>query len=211
MDPNPFDEKAATWDDDPAKIERARMVAEQIVGAVPVEATWTMLEYGAGTGLVSERLQHHLGHLTLVDTSAGMRAAIAAKVRDGRLPSGTQILDLDLSAGPVPDDRFDLIVTVLALHHVPLIERTLAAFATLLRPGGYVCVVDLDAEDGSFHNDASIPHHGFERQTLARLLEASGFGEVRIADCGELTREGRPFQLFLATARRVNAADVGQP
>ncbi|MEI2639123.1 MAG: hypothetical protein V9F03_09035 [Microthrixaceae bacterium] len=34
MFPDPFDEKAETWDDDPAHLERARMVAGRIAQEV---------------------------------------------------------------------------------------------------------------------------------------------------------------------------------
>src|SRR5690606_42045723 len=47
---DPFDEKAATWDDDPAKVERARVVADALRDAVPPGPTTRLLEYGAGTG-----------------------------------------------------------------------------------------------------------------------------------------------------------------
>jgi len=52
-----FDDRAATWDD-PDKIERARVVAEAIARAVPLDRTTRVFEYGAGTGLVSEQLAH---------------------------------------------------------------------------------------------------------------------------------------------------------
>ena len=47
MTSNSFDDKAATWDDDPAKVERSRVVAREIRDAVPLVGTERLLEYGA--------------------------------------------------------------------------------------------------------------------------------------------------------------------
>src|SRR5690606_25220064 len=82
---DPFDEKAATWDDDPAKVERARVVADALRDAVPLGPTTRLLEYGAGTGLVTQALRDAVGPVTLADTSAGMRAVMQRKVETGAL------------------------------------------------------------------------------------------------------------------------------
>ena len=67
-----FDERAKDWDSDPKKVERARVVAEAIRKAIPLEHSMKALEYGCGTGLLSFALQPDLGQITLADTSQGM-------------------------------------------------------------------------------------------------------------------------------------------
>ena len=79
-----FDEKAKTWDDDPAKVHRARVVAEAMRTAVPLDSSTRLLEYGAGTGLVSQFLAGHVGPITLAEPSAGMRSVMADKITAGR-------------------------------------------------------------------------------------------------------------------------------
>lgn len=201
MATNSFDEKAATWDDDPAKIERARAVARAIREDLPLDGSERLLEYGAGTGLVTEALRDAVGPVTLVDTSAGMREAMRAKVAAGAIPDA-RIWDLDLSVGPVPDERFDLVVTVMTLHHIADLGPVLAAFAELLEEGGHLCVVDLEAEDGSFHSDDFHGHHGFERDDLAAQLAAAGFSDVAFRDCYRIDRDGVDYQVFLAIGTR---------
>ena len=68
-----FDERAATWDDDPAKVERARVVAAAIRSTLALQGSERLLEHGAGTGLLSEALGADVGSITMADTSAGMR------------------------------------------------------------------------------------------------------------------------------------------
>lgn len=196
-----FDARAATWDD-PVKTERAAVVAREIIAAIPVGPGTRLLEYGAGTGLVTEALLDHVGPVTLADTSSGMREVMADKVASGRLPNA-RIWDLDLATAAPPDEQFDLVVTVLTLHHIPDLDPVLTAFARLLAPGGHLCVVDLEAEDGSFHGEGFAGHHGFARGWLTVRLEAAGFVDVAFRPCHTITRDDGTYPLFLATARRV--------
>src|SRR5436190_144034 len=64
-----FDARAETWDDDPAKVERARAVADEIIARVPLSRTMRALEYGCGTGLLSFMLRERVGDITLADVS----------------------------------------------------------------------------------------------------------------------------------------------
>ncbi len=201
--PEFFDEAAKTWDHDPAKVERARVVATQIVEIVDPSSDARLLEYGAGTALVAESLRDHVGAMTLADTSSGMREVMAAKVADGRLPGSTRIWDLDLeSQKPPAGEQFDLVVAVQVLHHVHDLATVLAHLAELLAPGGHLCVVDLETEDGSFHGEGFGGHHGFRRDDLAERLEVSGFADVAFRHAYDIDKDGRSYPLFLATARR---------
>lgn len=197
MSEDPFDEKAATWDSDPRHVARAKVVAQVIREQVDLNRSLRTMEYGAGTGLVSEELQGEVGPLTLVDTSAGMREVIAARVAAGRLPAVT-IESFDVSGGELPAERYDLIITVLTLHHVPDLAAALRGLHRLLAAQGRLCIVDLNKEDGSFHGEGFAGHHGFDRAELEGALRAAGFAAVRTVDCGQVERDDGKFPMFLA-------------
>lgn len=201
MTSNHFDEKAATWDHDPAKVERAEVVARAIVERVRPHSGTRLLEYGAGTGLVTQAMQEAVGPVTLADTSAGMRQVMADKIAAGLLPAG-RIWDVDLAVDATPDDEFDLIVTVLTLHHIHDVPAALGAFARLLAPGGHLCVVDLVAEDGSFHGEGFEGHRGFEQGPLTAQLEDAGFTGITYEICHHLERDGVSYPIFLVTGTR---------
>lgn len=198
-----FDEAALTWDADEAKVERARVVAEVLGQAIALRPSTRLLEYGAGTGLVTQALGDAVGPVTLADLSAGMREVMAAKVAAGTLPADARIWDLDLAeADPPADERFDLIVTVLTLHHILELDRVLHGFAALLADGGNLAIVDLEEEDGSFHGEGFGGHHGFARSALQARLEAAGFTDVAFRPCHHIERDTVTYPLFLATATR---------
>lgn len=201
-----FDARAATWDQDPAKIERAARIADCVAEQVRLGRGLRVLEYGAGTGLVSQALMDRVGPLTLVDTSSGMREVMAEKIRAGALPEGTRVWDLDLEQAGAdrPDERFDLVVGALVLHHVQDLATVLAGLAGLLHPGGALCIADLDREDGSFHahHDSFHGHDGFDRRELTAALSAVGLTDVTVTDCTTIEKEGRAYPVFLAVGRR---------
>jgi ubiquinone/menaquinone biosynthesis C-methylase UbiE len=201
--PSSFDDRAATWDDQ-AKTKRAQVVAAAVRRAAVVTESTRILEYGAGTGLVSQELARgSVGPITLADPSAGMREVMHSKVAAGALPADSRVWDLDLSAGGVPDERFDLVVTVMTLHHILDLTPVLEGFARLLDDGGRLCVVDLVKEDGSFHRDGDFHgHHGFDTGDLATRLESAGFTGVHVELVHEVVKNEVAYPVFLAACTK---------
>lgn len=198
-----FDDRASTWDDDPVKVERGRRAADAVADAVGLGATTRLLEYGAGTGLAAQALIGRVGPITLADPSEGMRTVMHAKVEAGTFPDDTRVWDLDLATDEVPDDRFDLAIALMSLHHVGTsdLDAVLGGLARLLTPRGHLAVVDLeDDPEGDFHRhlDDFEGSHGFRRDDLSARLTAAGFTDVAFSPCGTVDKDGQAFPLFLA-------------
>lgn len=200
-----FDSRARTWDADPAKVERAERVGDAIAAAVPGLSRMSVLEYGCGTGLLGFALQPKVVHVTLADSSREMLAVVREKIQ-ARGASNLAPLELDLAAGPTLQARYDLVCTLLTLHHIADVDGVLGKFLELLAPGGVLCISDLDAEDGSFHGPGFTGHHGFDRGDLGARIERAGFRNVRFTTVHEVEKVtgagARSFPLFLAIAER---------
>jgi SAM-dependent methyltransferase len=196
-----FDARAETWDDDQEHRDRAAAAAALVRETVPIDRSTRLLEYGAGTGLLAAALAADVGSVIVTDPSAGMRAVLARKLAAGVFGAG-QVLDLDLVRDPAPELEVDLVLALLSLHHVPELPPVLAGFAQVLADGGAVAIVDLEEEDGSFHDEGFDGHHGFPRERLAAELETAGFAAVAFRDGPVIEKEGRHYPLFLCTASR---------
>ncbi|HRF11288.1 MAG: ubiquinone/menaquinone biosynthesis methyltransferase [Candidatus Accumulibacter phosphatis] len=200
-----FDDKAKTWDSDPVKEERTLAVAIALRQRVPLAHDWHALEYGCGTGQLSFALQADLGRVTLADSSPGMLAVLQEKIIAAGL-SHLHPLALDLMTDPPPAERYDLIYTLMTLHHVTDTHRLLKVFHGLLRPGGWLGIADLDQEDGSFHGPGFTGHMGFDRDALRSQLAEAGFARADFSTCflmKKATDQGvREYPLFLAVATR---------
>jgi 2-polyprenyl-3-methyl-5-hydroxy-6-metoxy-1,4-benzoquinol methylase len=196
-----FDEKARDWDT-PERQARAEIVAAAIRDAVRVTPDTRVIDIGAGTGLLGIALAPHVGEVVLAEPSAGMLEVATEKLSAGG-PANVGAVRFDL-LDPPPGEPFDLVVSLLVLHHLEDTGAALSAIAGLLRPGGYLALADLDTEDGSFHSaDAEgIHHHGFDRDRLGDLTRAAGFDEVEFRTVVTIEDEGRDYPIFLLVGRR---------
>ena len=205
-----FDSAASTWDDDPAKVERARATANLLAQVLPLRGDERVLEVGGGTGQLSLALADRVGSVLVTDASPGMVEVARANIE--RLGVGDRLSAqrLDLVSDPLPDDRFDGAWAQLALHHVADLDALLARVHESLVPGGWLAVVDLDDDRaGAFHAHLEdfTGHHGFDREAFAERLRRNGFRDVTVSDAGSVEKElggddqGRgTFTMFLAVA-----------
>lgn len=163
------------------------------------------LEYGCGTGLLSFALQQDFASITLADTSPGMLGVLADKIKSAAVNNMHPLL-VDLNFQPLPATRFDVVYSLLTLHHIPNTQAALGHFNLLLKPGGLLFIADLEKEDGSFHG-ASVTdvHKGFERETLQKQLENSRFNDVRFSSVFSVMKQvdgvQKAFPVFLLAAR----------
>jgi ubiquinone/menaquinone biosynthesis C-methylase UbiE len=110
---------------------------EFVVDTAGLDASSTVLEIGCGTGQLTERLARFGFALTAIDIGASLIAAARTHVQDVRfLVSSFEDLEAD-------DASLDLIVSAAAFHWIDP-EVRFAKSARLLRPGGWLALLDID-------------------------------------------------------------------
>jgi len=158
-----------------------------------------VLDAGAGDGTIAELVAPRARSLTCLDRSDKMLAA--ARQRLAALPN-VRFARGDLHAIPSDDEAFDhvLLFNVLTLCAKP--GRVLEEARRVLRPGGGLTLVTLDAHA---YQSVTAPyghvHAGFRPAALRRLLAHSG---LDVAVCEVTSREKREphFEVVTAFARR---------
>ena len=137
-----------------------------------------VLDLGAGTGSTAKALLDARpdAQLVLVDENPGMLAV----ARDLLPPASVErVVIADLS-DPLPEGPFDLVVSVLAIHHLDGAEKR-ALFAAVnerLRSGGRFAMADVILPEDPA--DAVVPlSPGYDKpdraDNLPAWLQASGF------------------------------------
>jgi len=202
-----FDKEAKDWDNDPKKIERATVFAKEINDFIKSDKTLNALEFGCGTGALSFQLKDSFKTITLVDSSEGMIKVLEEKiVKEGVenfKPLHIGSLESDLKA-----NEYDVIYTLMTLHHIPDVNNIAKVFNSILKRGGYLCIGDLVQEDGSFHSehDNFDGHNGFDRNELSDILLNNGFSVEYYKVCFEIVKtiddKDKIYPLFLMISRK---------
>ena len=100
-----------------------------------------VLDVGCGAGAFAARLADHAEHVDAVDKSAAMIEAARQ-----RTPANVTCIHADVLQLSLPAEHYDAIVSITALHHLPLGDA-LRHLAPALRPGGVLAAVVLPRSD----------------------------------------------------------------
>jgi len=179
-----FDKMAQEWDNDPQKIERAAVFAKEINDFIQPNKKLNALEFGCGTGLLSFKLKDFFKTITLADNSEGMINVLKEKIDKAGIKNFIPLL-IDMFERDIQFPKIDVIYTLMTLHHMPDISKTLKEFNSILEPNGFLCIGDLVKEDGSFHSheDDFDGHNGFDKDELSGILLKIGFKLAYYKEC----------------------------
>lgn len=115
---------------------------DEVVAAAAAEPAAAILDLGIGSGLTARRVaeQHPAAATTGVDADPAMLAAAAATLDPDRTTLTCQRLEDPLPTGP-----FDLVVSMLAVHHLDAADKAdlIRRVHDVLRPGGRLVLGDL--------------------------------------------------------------------
>ncbi len=201
-----FDNEALTWDDE-KRVSRAKVISQEIVKAIEIKKSYSALEFGCGTGLISFNIHDRFHSVTLVDNSRGMISILNSKIEDNKIQN-MEAYCTDINNEGILTGTYDVIYTSMALHHIQDTEKTLKSLFELLNKDGFLCIVDLDEEDGSFHGVEKdfTGHNGFNQLDLTNLLYKVGFEEIEskiiYRDKKTVGNELVDYSLFLMKGRK---------
>jgi predicted TPR repeat methyltransferase len=196
-----FDEKAKDWDADEMKKKLSATIGSSILNNVGLHDQMLVMDFGAGTGLISAQVAPHVKKIDAVDISAAMLDKLVAKLQ---LHGKVEAICQDILQRPI-DKAYDLVMSAMALHHVEDTSKLMQIFAEHLKSGGLIALADLDKEDGDFHpeNTQGVYHFGFARDQLQSLLEKHGFEKVQFFTAYTIDRNNKVFPVFLVTATKI--------
>lgn len=172
-----FNYLARQWDDS-RRIERAKIISNEIrknLGGVKLNKG---LEFGCGTGLITFNLTDLFNDVTLIDISSEMIEVVNEKIEKFNL-NNSKAISCDLMKSDNLE-KYDCIYTSMAMHHIIDIEEMLNRFYEVLNEKGKLCIVELNKDNGDFHKNEEgfNGHNGFSQKDLKNILEKYGFKNI---------------------------------
>lgn len=195
-----FAHKAKDWDKLDRRQQLSIAIATTIIDRVPFNDTMHVMDFGAGTGLLTAPIASRVASVTAVDTSQSMLTQLMAKPE---LSGNVEAVHQNILTAPL-EQRFDVIVSAMTMHHV---EDTAALAQTLAlhtKPGATIALADLDAEDGHFHPPEAegVFHPGFDRKALGQHLTHAGFENLEFMTAHTVDKGEKAYPIFLVTGTR---------
>lgn len=220
-----FDKEAASWDEKPLRLKLAKEIADAISKQVPLTPDMIVIDFGCGTGLLTielHRLQPLVNSITGIDSSQGMLDILNMKISRLNLTNVSTLL-VDIDKGDTLQDNcchnnynqvknnanYNLITSSMTLHHIKEVMPLLKQFHDIIKIGGYLCIADLDLENGTFHDDKTgVFHSGFDRTALRQAFIDTGFKNVKDVSAAEVVKPGadgktKGFTVFLMTGQKI--------
>lgn len=163
-------------------------------------------DIGTGTGFVAAGLAPRVAKVYGFDASAEMlevaRKNLAAfsNVQLERAP-GDEL--------PLPDAVLDGVFANMYLHHAPDPAKAITEMTRVLKPGGVLCITDLDTHDHEWQREQMADLWlGFDRQEIREWFTRAGLEQVDVESaegtCNARGLDGKiePLSIFVAIARK---------
>ncbi len=200
-----FDKVANKYDTED-KVKRSEQFVERLIKLIPINKNFKVMDIGAGTGLVDIPLSKYVSQIYAFDLSEGMLNVFKEKLEKHRIKN-IKIFKKDVLSDDFSEKDFDLIITSMTFHHLDNPKEALKKLKGYLKENGYVAIIDLEKEDGTFHSDnTDVKHFGFDKEEVEEWFKENGFKEVKVLTIYSIRkeREGklRDYPVFLAIGKK---------
>jgi len=190
-----FKDRSKSWDMNSKRVQNAKSIADLIVKNIKLDNSMELMDFGAGTGLLSYCIAPHVDKIVAVDNSPSM--LLEFKNKCDEFSCVTEVVEKDLSTETI-DRKFDGIISSMTIHHLEDLNALFAKFYDMLNDNGFIALADLDKEDGSFHSDnTGVYHHGFERELLENIAIEAGFKDIKFDLASTINKPHGEFTVFL--------------
>ncbi len=195
-----FNQAAQSWDKGDMRQSIAHSVFQTISSRISLLNNMNILDFGAGTGLLSFKIAPLVKSVVGVDLSEKMLEQLECKNSD---TISVKAICQNICEEPL-NQQFHGIISSMAMHHVEDTADLFRAFHLHLKRDGFIAIADLEAEDGTFHSHGNdgVHHFGFERDLLRQTIENAGFEHVRFHHAYTVEKETQNYPIFLVTATK---------
>jgi len=188
-----WDDYAKEWDTNIDAISYSEKAYDSLIKEINIEGK-TVLDFGCGTGLLTERLSPFASSIVAIDTSEKMISVLQSK----KLPNVT-LLSEPLTSELVKNNsafvnKFNIVVASSVFSFLPNYDLTLKRLRSLLAVDGILIQWDWLSPD-------SNPEFGLSKTTIEQSLYNAGFKQVTLTIPFSLATEKGKMAVVMGVAK----------
>jgi 2-polyprenyl-3-methyl-5-hydroxy-6-metoxy-1,4-benzoquinol methylase len=206
-DQTDFDSKAKNWDHSEKRRASISRIATAIKERCNVYPSMCIMDFGAGTGLLTLEFCSSVRRVVAVDVSKKMLDALNGKLTKNGIDNVT-ILKEDIHHQISSDIPIQLIISSMTLHHLENPSHTIKRFFEYLDDNGQIAIADLEKRSFTNEHASKVKNNaGYGRSYLEELCLKAGFSSVSSVTIETYTKTQKDgteqeFSVFLLTAEK---------
>lgn len=188
-----WDDYADGWDSNPSVIEYSEKAFASLSNRICLQGL-KVLDFGCGTGLLTEKIAAHAASVFAIDSSIKMIDVLKEKQLDNVNAQAGLLTPHYLQQYSEFIHGFDLIVASSVLFFVPNLQDTLLLLKQCLKPGGYLVQWDwLQTKPNS--------EFGFSNKMIEQAYATARLDQVAIEHCFDIVDENQPMPVIIGIAK----------
>src|SRR6266567_1298691 len=178
-----FEQIAPTWDDYVASAYEVEL-QERLTKLLPWQREMTVLDVGTGTGYLAGMMAPLVGGVIGVDCAPAMLTRAGEKM----VQAGFQHVSFREGMAerlPLATGSVDVAMCHMLLHHVVSPRTVLAELRRVVRPGGYVLIIDAHTHKHQWTPEAfGDLHYGTDLRKVQKHMSALQMKTLLVEDAG---------------------------
>ena len=198
-----FHEKSKIYETDNKRVDNVTNIANAIKEKIELDDNHTLLDFGSGTGLLTEHISKYVKKIIANDVSASMNIKIKEKIKNQKFSCNIDVLSENITKVSPSLEPLDGIISSMTIHHVEDVQNIMKIFFNMIKKGGVLALADLEPEDGTFHKeDMGVFHFGFEKEEFLNYAKNAGFVDLEIKTVSVAEKPYGKYPIFLLTGTR---------
>lgn len=162
-----WDDYADGWDENESAVLYSEEALKTLLSTTELKGI-SVLDFGCGTGLLTEKLSHHANSVVAIDPSEKMMSVLLNKNLKNVSTITNELTQQVIDGNENLNQCFDLIVASSSLGFVPNFNEVLLLLKKLLKQGGRLVQWDWLGE-----NETS--GSGFTKESIESAYKQAGF------------------------------------
>ena len=168
-----WDEYAEGWDSDPAVKRYAKQAFDLLARHMNIDG-FRILDFGCGTGALTELMQSSALEIVAIDPSVEMIKVLEQKSFTNVMCIADYLSGDLIKSSEVLRSPFDLVVASSVCSFLPDYEGTLALLKSLIKRHGHFVQWDWQTEDLN-------EEFGLSKSRVSSALSKSGFNDIEVS------------------------------